>query len=106
MMVARHFVPVNRQLSIRPVGYGMIGGYSDGLDAFAGCCSGAISHHTVPYGTDSLLNVIPGTTCLATIIRSLRDGFAFTPSCRYQPPLWLPVALRCVLSGSYFRFGF
>jgi len=96
-----------------------------------------------------ILNAIPGTTCLATIIQSLRDGgriltpfqarhawlplfspygngvpyierhsrhdvpgchrsvptgrFAGTLSCRYQPPLWLPVSPRYMFSGSYFR---
>ena len=30
--------------------------------------------HAVPYGTDSLGNTFPGTSCQATIVRSLRDA--------------------------------
>jgi hypothetical protein len=79
MMVAWHEVPGNRPVKIRPVGYGMIvsplsrnqGAYSLNKPQFD-------SHPLTPCPTGRTHDLaIPGTSCQATIILSLRDTTAF-----------------------------
>jgi tRNA(Met) C34 N-acetyltransferase TmcA len=70
MMVARQFIawyPCKN--GNRPVGHGMIGSTS----VRSGRQSTVDKDQTVPYRTDSRLNLFQAINCLATIIWSLRD---------------------------------
>jgi hypothetical protein len=72
MMVARQFIAwYPCENGNRPVGHGMTG--SDRRATIRNDESTAGKDQTVPYGTDSRLNLFQAINCLATIIQSLRD---------------------------------
>jgi hypothetical protein len=79
MMVARQFIawyPCKN--GNRPVGHGMIGSDRRADDQDDESTVG--KDQTVPYGTDSRLNLFQAINCLATIIQSLRDALATYPA--------------------------
>ena len=72
-MVARQFIAWFRcKKGNRPVGNGMIG--ADRRATIQDDQSTVGKDQTVPYGTDSRLNLFQAMNCLATIISSLRDN--------------------------------
>src|SRR5580692_6789246 len=71
MMVARHGMSGMCRPEARPVGYGMIGQRTWGY-CLERCTKRGATDHTVPYGTGHAYPV-PGISCLATLVSSLRD---------------------------------
>jgi hypothetical protein len=90
MNVARQFIawyPYKK--GNRPVGHGMIG--SDRRATIRTTNQPGGNDQTVPYGTDSRLNLFQAMNCLATIIQSLRDispyrRFAVSPFRPFAKP--------------------
>src|SRR5271165_3331296 len=92
LIVAWHEVPgTTPPPKSRPVGYGVIraGGRADSmigltkfqirrLKTFTLSVGLAALDHTVPYGTVLSRDAFPGTSCLATIMLSLRDKIHWT----------------------------
>ena len=73
MIVARQELPGKSVNTIRPVGNGM----KPGRRMFAAKMIKQTNRSYRTYGTGSFVSGFPGSSCLATITLSLRDGAIF-----------------------------